>query len=61
MLKGAIMSSEEYTLMLEILKKLEDRFKTVTEKQLEFKNKLQKTIDKTEKSKSVQDLKIFLF
>jgi len=55
------MSSEEYTLMLEILKKLEDRFKTVTEKQLEFKNKLQKTIDKTEKSKSVQDLKIFLF
>jgi len=32
MLKGAIMSSEEYTLMLEILKKLEDRFKTVTEK-----------------------------
>ena len=54
------MSSEEYTLMLEILKKLEDRFKKVTEKQLEFKNKMEKTIDETKKFQTVQDMKISL-
>jgi len=52
------MSSEEYLLMAEILKKIEDRFKMVTEKQAELKRKIDQKIEQTSKLKNVDELKI---
>jgi hypothetical protein len=54
------MSSEEYLLMTEILKKIEDRFKLVTEKQAELKMKIEHSIKETKKYKSIEELKISL-
>lgn len=52
------MSSEEYSLMIEIIKKFEDRFKLVTDKQKEFKDKILNKINESKNYKNIDDLKI---
>jgi hypothetical protein len=54
------MSSEEYALLQEIVLKLEERFKKVTQKQIEFKNKIEKTISETKRFNCVEEMKISL-
>jgi hypothetical protein len=55
------MSSEDYSLMIEIIKKIEDRFKLVTDKQKEFKNKISNKIDESTKHQNINDFKISIF
>lgn len=54
------MSSEEYLLMAEILKKIEDRFKLVTEKQAELKKKIDEKLNETKQTKNLDELNISL-
>lgn len=43
------MSSEEYTIMLEIVKRIEARFSQVSQKHADLKDKIEKSIDETKK------------